>query len=1073
MKKRLSLFSLVLISLLLLPQGVLAEYKLWTPQWNSATGSSPGYYGVYWQDGIDGNNWVNGSYNSTGQPVAGDVVQIGSLDGMSSVNVVYFNTGNPTAVLSSLSIVNNSAGSDRVISLEIPAFSSPPQTLYTGRLTLSGGGNAVVYQDGGAVNLVGSMGDLLINHGTYNLAAGSLSGNYEQIGLTTGGVTGIGTLNQSGGTNTISGNLQLGDDGTSQGAYNLSNGSLSAANEYIGNPNQLSGGWSNNGRGVFTQTGGTNSVQTNLYVAGESDSWWGVSVYNLGGTGVLTAGWEYVGGDASYGAFRQTGGTNTVSNDLSIGNYTTASGSYDLGGGTLSAAKEIVGHNGKGTFTQTGGSNLIAYDLVLGNLAGGNGSYNLGGTGDVNAAREYIGVKGSGSFSQTSATSTNVVGGLLSLGRESGGQGTYALVNGALSVNGEYVGEFGTGVFTQQGGWNTVNGYFAAGVETGSNGSYSLQGGEHQATHEYIGYSGTGTYTQSGGTNQVAGGGFPGNLVLGYFSGGKGDYTLNNGILFGGHEYIGREGTGTFTQTGGSNAPTTLVLGNIAIGSGTYNLNGGTLGGSWQRIGEGGTGIFSQTGGTNAPGEIHVGYETTGVGQYTLAAGTINTLAEFVGNQGKGTFTQTGGTNSLLGTTGTQGYLQVGYAAGSDGTYNLQGGGLSGRVASIGVDGSGKFSQSGGIAAFDTAYLGDGTGATGSYDLSGSGTLLAKDMIVGVSGSGSFTQSGGTNGTGVLGLGEYAGSTGSYTLSGGNFYSSNFQAIGIQGTGTFTQSGGSNAAPVVFISTGAGVGTYDISGGSLAAGGILNGAGGRIVLSGIGSISAGAISNSGIFNYSAGTLTTNLTNNISGIVNLSDSGTRTINGDVTNNGTFYVINTTAVYTGSFMNAGAYISNPSKNYFNNLFTNITGYLVGSTGDEFHLGGNFENHSQSALWNTDLADLYFSGGTHAFFVGETGRTLTWDDMILEDGAILDLQGGADLYVDSLSGVNLAAMNITGYGHIHYQNLNGSDVAGILDIGGETTTPTPTPEPATMLLLGSGLIGLASARRKFRKQAQFAGK
>ena len=39
------------------------------------------------------------------------------------------------------------------------------------------------------------------------------------------------------------------------------------------------------------------------------------------------------------------------------------------------------------------------------------------------------------------------------------------------------------------------------------------------------------------------------------------------------------------------------------------------------------------------------------------------------------------------------------------------------------------------------------------------------------------------------------------------------------------------------------------------------------------------------------------------------------------------VNTNAVFTGTFVNAGVYDSDPSNNYFNNLIIETTGYLHG--------------------------------------------------------------------------------------------------------------------------------------------------
>ena len=137
------------------------------------------------------------------------------------------------------------------------------------------------------------------------------------------------------------------------------------------------------GTGSVQQSGGTSTIGTTLSV-GDGNAVNGSAAsgdYSLSGTGTLAAHDEIV-GNFGTGTFEQSASTNTITATLSVGSAVNSTGSYTLSGGTLTAIQELVGDHGAGSVTHSAGSNTFTIgSLILGNSAGGSGTYNLSGTG--------------------------------------------------------------------------------------------------------------------------------------------------------------------------------------------------------------------------------------------------------------------------------------------------------------------------------------------------------------------------------------------------------------------------------------------------------------------------------------------------------------------------------------------------------------------------------------------------------------------------------------------------------------------------------------------------------------------
>ncbi len=454
------------------------------------------------------------------------------------------------------------------------------------------------------------------------------------------------------------------------------------------------------------------------------------------------------------------GGTATITSAvLSCYQAYVTNGGILMTGGSLNftGVLYLTASNSTTTFTQTGGVLSMpssAAGVNVDTLANGTSTYNLSNSGYVTGPELSLGFSGTGTCNQSGGT--DAMTGII-MGNESGGLGTYNLMGaGYITTNLITVGNTGhaSGNFVQSGGTTvvfnqpTIAGFLYLAAAPNGSGSYSLTSGLLSAPQEFVGEVGSGAFTQSGGTNNIpAESIFTTQLMLGEVGGSTGSYVLSqSGVLTAsGHEIIGGSGTGNFTQSGGintltgTNGTSQLILAQSTSSStGTYTLSGtGQLTAPSESIGQSGSGVFTQSGGSNTVnGSLYVGY--SGTGAYNLKPnGWLAAQNEYIGFSGPGTFTQSGGTNIVTGA------FSLNFAFGSSaGTYSLNGGLLSVAKISMGTGASAVMNLNGGTlsanAPFSTTVpmsLGtSGGGAT--IDTAGFAVTLAASL----SGPGSLTK---------------------------------------------------------------------------------------------------------------------------------------------------------------------------------------------------------------------------------------------------------------------------------------------------------------------------------------------
>ena len=538
--------------------------------------------------------------------------------------------------------------------------------------------------------------------------------------------------------------------------------------------------------------------------------------------------------------------------------------------------------------------------------------------------------------------------------------------------------------------------------------------------------------------------------------------------------FVGQDnsaGTYNLANTGSAGAGIT----GFAQGSGSFNATGNLLVGAF---GDNRTGtIRVNTSGTLAvSGELFIGDSQNSTGNFLLESGTMTANNKiFVGNnKANGTLTMSGGTLTKTG---------------GDETF-------------VGRDqGTGTITQSGGTLTLNhNLYVGQSSGSTGTYNISGSSVLnVARDFVVGrESGTGTLNMTGGTitkTGDEKFIVGHNNG-VGTVVQSGGTISANNELYIGNEnasasGTYTLSGTGALNVSNEVVVGRESGTGVLNVDGGTLTTSGngnmyvgrrngtgTLNQTNGTIVVNkefGVGTRDDNKIG-TGTYNLSGGLLTAS--NNIFIGKEQGASGTMTMNGGTMTGSDKLIIGHNQA-SGSLSHSAGTVNVQNEIYIGNensassvgTYT-LSGSAALNVGNEVQVGrdngtGTFNLNGGTVTTKkieggNGSATVNFNGGIVKAKQDESNFITNLDTANLQGGGAVINSDGYQLATSQVF-TGTGGITKNGAGTLTLSSTSSFSGAttvagGTLVISGNISTSSLTTVNSGATLSGSGTVGAA---------------